>query len=116
MEVSLEGPFSIHELKLENEHETVKNQLLLQFSSTNDFGSKVLKESTETSLAKIMNEKSGVFKELNAEKTLKKRVTRTVKHLGDNETYRDIWTNPKKQKIIASSAITIIIVKTYLGL
>ena len=52
---------SIHELKLENEHETVKNQLLLQFSSTNDFGSKVLKESTETSLAKIMNEKSGNY-------------------------------------------------------
>ena len=52
---------SIHELKLENEHETVKNQLLLQFSSTNDFGSKVLKESTETSLAKRMNEKSGNY-------------------------------------------------------
>ena len=47
MESALEGPFSIHNIKLESEHAAVKKDLLKEFSSKNDFGSKAKKQNLE---------------------------------------------------------------------
>jgi len=114
MEGVLEGPLSIHNIKLDYEHKSAKATSMEQFINTSNFGTKFV-TANERSLGKDIEDRYSYFKELNASKQFSKRLKATVEQLSDNETYKQFWSNPTQQKIAGGSVITLVVLKTLFG-
>jgi len=114
MESVLEGPFSVTPLKLDLAHENTKREILEKFSKKEDYGSNIIAEQG-SEMEKTLDQKIQIFRQMNAEKSLQNRVKRTLRQLGDNETYKVVWRSERKKEILATSIITIIVFKSYYG-
>jgi len=114
MEGVLEGPLSIHNIKLDYEHKSAKKDSMEQFINSSNFGTKFV-TANERSLGRDIEDKYSYFKELNASKQFSKRLKATVEQLSDNETYKQFWSNPAQQKIVGGSVVTLVIMKIVFG-
>lgn len=114
MELVLEGPLAIHNIKLDYEHKSAKSTSMAQFVNSSNFGTKFV-TANERSLARDIEDKYSYFKELNASKQFSKRLKATVEQLSDNETYKQFWSNPTQQKIAGGSVATLLVLRILFG-
>lgn len=114
MELVLEGPLAIHNIKLDYEHKSAKSTSMAQFVNSSNFGTKFV-SANERSLARDIEDKYSYFKELNASKQFSKRLKATVEQLSDNETYKQFWSNPTQQKIAGGSVATLLVLRLLFG-
>jgi len=114
IEAVLEGPLTIHNIKLEYEHKAAKSASIDQFKNSSNFGTKHV-TANERLLERDIEDKYSYFKELNTSKQFSKRLKATVEQLSDNQTYREFWSNPTQQKIAGGSVVTLIIIKILFG-
>jgi len=114
LESVLEGPLSIHPVKLDYEHRAARKNALSQFADSSNFGDNLV-TANEACLVEDIEDKFAYFRELNTSKQFSKRLKATVEQMSDNETYRHFWSSPQQQKVLGGTVATLVVLRLLLG-
>merc|ERR1712059_171311 len=114
LESVLEGPLSIHPVKLDYEHRAARKNALSQFADSSNFGDNLV-TANEACLVEDIEDKFAYFRELNTSKQFSKRLKATVEQMSDNETYRHFWSSPQQQKVLGGTVATFVVLRLLLG-
>jgi hypothetical protein len=114
VEAAMEGPLTIHPVKLECQHKEARRAALESFSGSSNYGTNFV-ACNSSSLARDIDEKFAYYRELNASKKLSKRLLVTLEQLSDNETYREFWRSPRQQQALGSSFAMLLLIRLLLG-